>query len=295
MRLRDFLLGCAVIRVALCLLDALTLSIGTQLEWLAEPFSKEVLHVQYVLAIGHSHLKALEKAYHARKGRNGTEELNLRFVQLRQDLFKPPIAGEKLHPAILAAIQERPWAAVICMIGGNLHNVLGLLNHPTKFDFVLAEAPDLPLQPDADVLPYGLVRRQFAARLAPQLKIMSEIRAATASPVFHMESPPPIPSETHIRTYPGIFKDRIDAQGVAPAALRHKLWRINSDLYREICAAEGIEFIPAPAEMMDERGMLVEKAWNADPTHGNEIYGECLVRQILIVCDPLRAMESPLL
>lgn len=244
------------------------------------------------LVIGHSHLAALHLAYRIRTECKQREGVELHFIQLRNDRFRPAIVKEQLNPEIRKILNEISWGAIISMVAGNDHNVLGLVNHPIKFDFVLPEVPSLPLQSDADVLPYGLIRRCLAARIRTKLAVISALRTAVVAPVFHMESPPPIPSEGHIRAYPGIFKDKIDALGVAPATLRYKLWRVHSSLVREHCMTQGITFIPAPQAMQDEDGMLVEDAWNNDPTHGNRVYGEHLFRQILSIFTPHRNVEA---
>jgi hypothetical protein len=99
--------------------------------------------------------------------------------------------------------------------------------------------------------------------------------------LVHIESPPPIPSEEHIREHPGIFHDKIEECGVSPAMLRYKFWRLHSRLYREACAALGVEFLTVPEAMRDDAGMMIEAAWNPDPTHGNALYGGAVIGKLL--------------
>jgi hypothetical protein len=66
---------------------------------------------------------------------------------------------------------------------------------------------------------------------------------------------------------------------VAGAGLRWRMWRLTSQLLRAEVAALGGIFLPVPAEACDQEGFLrLDHA--ADPTHGNEAYGELLIRAI---------------
>ena len=78
-----------------------------------------------------------------------------------------------------------------------------------------------------------------------------------------------------------MFKGLIAERGVSPALLRFKLWRLHSGLYREACAALGVEFLPVPLEMQDVEGMLVPQAWNPDPTHVNALYGQHVLARLM--------------
>ena len=95
---------------------------------------------------------------------------------------------------------------------------------------------------------------------------------------MHIESPLPAASCEHIREYPGVFRDLIEERGVSPALLRYKLWRLHSHLYAEACAELDVEFLPVPDDMQDDRGMMAERAWARDPTHGNALYGSAVTR-----------------
>src|SRR5439155_25855688 len=117
-------------------------------------------------------------------------------------------------------------------------------------------------------------------RMEGMRKTLKSLRSRTTSPLIHLESPPPIPSEKHIRAYPSFYEAKIGQRGVAPAVLRYKLWRLHSSLVQEYCRALDITFLPVPPEVQDEERMLCERAWTDDPTHGNAYYGRCVFRQL---------------
>jgi hypothetical protein len=231
-----------------------------------------------IFVMGHSHVGALEAAHKRRVP--GAQVLEMRFVRLNDTQFAPPMVEGALNPAILEELRAAAAEVHVSALGGNDHSIIGMLNHPQRFDFVLPEAPELPLDEACEILPAGLLRGELACRIAPHLAVLAAYRAAVLGPLIHIESPPPVPSAEHIRTYPGVFKDLIAACGVSPALLRYKLWRLHSGLYREACARLGVAFLGVPTEMQDAQGMMVEAGWNPDPTHGNPVYGAHVLKEL---------------
>lgn len=245
-----------------------------------------------VLVFGRSHLRAVRLAWNARVEAGRTEGVELRFIQLLSRDWQPVIVAGQYNEKILAELERKNLRLIVSVVGGNQHNELGLVNHPTRFDFVLPEAPELPLQPDAQILPSQLIRRNLERRVEPTLRLMRLLRRSTPLPIVHLESPPPIPSAEHIARYPLGFEELIPELGVAPASLRYKLWRLHSAVVRETCEAARIRFVPAPRQMQDPDGMLIREAWADDATHANALYGERLFRQILAIIERRRAVEA---
>lgn len=241
-----------------------------------------------ILAVGTSHLAALEEAIR----HNGTAP-RIAFVQLRDPgyrgaLVRSPAGAPSLKRRLAEDVTERSRELVVSLVGGNKHNILGLLNHPRPFDFILPDEPDLPFTQGAECVPVGLVAESLTRRAANELDLLRALRRATTATMVHMESPPPNPSVEHIRRHPGVFKDRIDALGVAPTHLRYKLWRVHSSVVRAVCSEIGITFVPAPREAQDAHAMMLEAAWAEDPTHGSAWYGALVLKQILDVARGLK-------
>lgn len=229
-----------------------------------------------VLVLGHSHVAALSQSF----GASPTQVVDLEFVVCNEERYKPLLIGDELNPRLSERILNAKADLYVSMLGGNAHSIFSMLNHPQRFDVVLPEAPELYTDLSAEVLPAGLAMAVLARRIDHILRAMSAYRTVTDGPMAHVESPPPIPSEDHIRKYPGVFREMIAARGVSPALVRYKFWRLHSRLFREACERLGIAFLPAPGEMQDEAGMLVERAWNPDPTHGNAVYGAAVINQL---------------
>jgi hypothetical protein len=197
--------------------------------------------------------------------------LDLHFIRTENDLA--------LNPILANIVCGANFDAMVTVLGGNEHNILGLVRHPRPFDFVLPEQEDLPLDEGAEILPYQLVvetvRRQIKV-----YKLLRVLRDLHNGPMVEVESPPPVPSADHIHAYPKTFADEINNRGVASRFLRYKLWRVRSVLVREFCETIGVEFLRVPSEALDAEGMLLPEGWNADPTHGNAWYGSCILRAL---------------
>jgi hypothetical protein len=235
---------------------------------------------QRYLAIGNSHTLALMAAW----ANSPSTAIELDFVRLHTAATPDPktvqlVQGGALNPRLVQQINAFGPSRLLLLLDGNTHNIFGLVQHPEPFDFVLAEQPDLPLVKGAKIIPAGAVRAELEARLYGGG--MSLLRKTFATmPMTQVESPPPIPSEAHIRQHPGIFAEAIARRGVAPATLRYKLWRLHSSIVKDMCARSHVGFLPGPLATQDAQGMMRQECWNPDPTHGNARYGAQVIAQI---------------
>jgi len=238
-----------------------------------------------VMVIGNSHITALTEVPAA-----VFSGVRPTFIRLGR---RPYLDGPELDARLRNTVEKtRPDVFFSC-IGGNVHNVLGLLNHLKPFDFVLPEKPDLPLTESAEILPHDLVKAVMASRLeqasfGDRLEFLKQL--ARERLVLHLESPPPIPTG-HILSHPGPYftLDLMRKHGIAPAPLRYKLWRVHSSLVEEHCVRLGTPFMPVPEAMMDKDGMLVQEAWPDNPTHGNAWFGERMLTRALTLAGGNRA------
>lgn len=235
-----------------------------------------------IVAVGHSHLAAIMKGFRQLRAADSRTAPQATFIQLNSVEFRPPLQGGKLNSGITDAINAAPGDVLISCVAGNAHNVLGLLNHPSPFDFVLPEEPDMPLEERAEILPFGLIERCLRETLEQTaFRIIAALLDTSHLPMAHLESPPPIPSGDYIRSVPDSkFSDQIEEFGVAPAALRYKLWRLHSALAERFCEERGVSYVRVPKEIQDANGMLVESCWG-NATHGNEAFGLALLQETL--------------
>jgi hypothetical protein len=218
-----------------------------------------------ILVLGHSHLAALKKAKPV--------DNNFEFHRL-------PDQDQEVN-ALLSQLDSNNYRLVIFLIRGNYHNVFGLVNPPARFDFYLPENVNLPVMKDVKVIPVNLVAKIFQV---PAMNNAFSLAAKLAqffknNTIYQIESPPPLPEEL-VQKYPGPFKEKIAQRGISSAAFRYKLWRLHSKAVQENCEKIGISFLEIPKGVQNNEGLLAEKYWNPDPTHGNELYGALVLNQI---------------
>lgn len=226
-----------------------------------------------VLCIGHSHLACVAQA--ARDTGFHLRALNF---------WEMPEAVEKLEgePRLCKSVQEqlrRYKGPVFSLIGGGAYGVLGTLVHPRRFDFVLPEESQLPLDPAAELLPALAVRRVMESLLAEYLSLMAQVRELCSGPMFHIEPPPPSADSERMREgviwamFPGMLHE------ISPAALRYKLWRMHSHIVAEWCEKADVHFVPRPSEVVDAHGFLQDDYYG-DGAHANPAYGERVLAQM---------------
>lgn len=246
--------------------------------------------------IGNSHLNALRQFLKPQSPqvRQRFEAIHVLYV------VKPPervvSTAEDGKPQLHALLREkldRPDLAglpVFSLIGGADHHYLGLFEHARPFDFILPEQPQLPLNPQAEVLPYGYCVQVMQGMLGDTFDTLSGLRQCVAGPLWHMENPAPIEDNAFCEANlpPAFQRPAYRGMRVAGPVLRYKVARLHRELVRQHCERIGIRFIACPAESMDEHGFLKPAYWPADdPLHGNALYGQLVLDQVE------RLLEAP--
>ena len=220
--------------------------------------------------IGHSHAEAIFDAAKqqdvALKGYN--------FWSAPQ----PALNADRtaFHPDIAKVLARGP---VFSAVGGSVHSIMAMVQHPRPFDFVLPSRPELPMIDGAEVLPFDAVRRAMAEPLEEYLQIMRLVRRAASARVFHLEAPPPLEDGPRVLgDVPWMFFPDLTRE-VSPASLRYKCWRLQSELVEAFCAEHDIEQIRAPPEAMDSRGYLKPVHYR-DAMHVDASYGALVLTQM---------------
>ncbi|PWB84348.1 MAG: hypothetical protein C3F11_01770 [Methylocystaceae bacterium] len=241
------------------------------------------------LGFGHSHVVAIAKGcYELQQAGEvfaGSPLLG-HFLYLFDAEFMPTLTdaeGEQtLNPRIVEKIEQTNPRFILLTIGGNEHNALSVLQLPQRFDFILGEAPDLPLDPGADILPEAVVREVIRERMEGTIAIVRAFRRSFDLPLAQMEPPPPLPAE-QILAYPKeFFKRVVDPKRLSTETFRYKVWRIQANLYRELCGAEDVVYVPVPADLQDDTGLLARAAWGHDATHANGYFGQRMIRELML-------------
>jgi hypothetical protein len=240
-----------------------------------------------VLVIGQSHIAAVRSAAKIRREAD-PERLRTRVIHTMEPQYAPEVTGEgaegRFTPELEAAIRDqidRHDPIIASASGGNVHNGFALIRHPRAFDFLLSGEDGPPLDPQAEPIPEAQVQAALEAVLERDRLRLREIRRIAGEGVIQIESPPPVADSAYIAAQAdAYFKDRgLSDQGVSPAPLRYKYWRLHSRIFAGYCAELGLRFLPAPREALDEQGYL-RLDFAGDATHGNQAYGEAVIRQL---------------
>lgn len=251
---------------------------------------EHVPQARSLLVVGQSHVAAIRAAAKAHREAY-PDEPRTRVIHTLEEIHAPEFIGmidedysaAGFGPRLIAAIEDqiaRHGPRIASVIGGNVHNTLGLIRHPRPFDFMLRGEQGPPLDAHAELIPEAQMRAALARKLQPdfaRLRLLREI----AGPFIHIESPPPIRDDAYIAARAeDWFRDRAKGEiVVAGVGLRWRIWRLSSQLMREAAEAVGARFLAVPVEMRDADGFLLID-YAADPTHGNVAYGAALIRAL---------------
>ncbi|MGC6331250.1 hypothetical protein [Rhizorhabdus sp. FW153] len=240
-----------------------------------------------ILVIGQSHVAAIRSAAKARREAD-PDRPRTRVIHTLEERYAPEMigAGEeaRFSPALEEAIRDQiarhdPIRASVS--GGNVHNGFALIRHPRPFDFLLSTEAGPPLDSAAEPIIEAMMQTALESALDHDRARLREIARIMGPGVIQIESPPPLADDARIAALAdGYFRERgIAAQGVAPAPLRYKMWRLHSRIVAGYCADLGLRYLPVPAETQDGEGFLRSEL-AGDATHGNEAYGEAIIRAL---------------
>lgn len=159
---------------------------------------------------------------------------------------------------------------VFSFIGGTRHAVMRFRRNPRPYDVYLPSAPDLPIEDGAEIIPVNALRTSLAASMLKHLRALETVIEVGSGPVFHLEPPPP----------PAVsWWEASDRASQDAPFLRYKLWRLNSEIVRELVERLGGTFIESPTSAKDEDGLLRPELVH-NSTHANAAYGALVLEQM---------------
>ena len=168
---------------------------------------------------------------------------------------------------------------VALSLWGNWYNSVALVDHPEPFDFIYPSF-DEAVDPSRRIIPFHQIRHAFASNVRFQLRMLDQFRAMTEAAMVLLEPPPPIESHEHIATHPGPFGEEIAKHGITPAAIRRKLWKLQSAIYGSAAEELRVTFLPFPERAMSPSGFLAPDYCYPYPTHANERYGSIMLLKL---------------
>jgi hypothetical protein len=166
----------------------------------------------------------------------------------------------------------------------NAHQVFGLCRHPIPFDFVLRSNPELPLEPDCQIVSSLLVEQalQKQGGFPESIRTLRAFRAHFGGGnLAECAIPPVISNNEFIEQNAHVFREAIARYGVGQKYFRFKIWSLYSEIFARECERLDVPYIGVPEGMMDHEGFLAEGAWGPDATHANNKYGGAVIAQLL--------------
>jgi hypothetical protein len=233
-----------------------------------------------VLAFGHSHSQALQRAV-VRRQRKGQPVPVSVYRQLKEK--NGTQIGDTLFEEFLARIHDlNADDFVISMIGGNQHAVLSTIQHPRPFDFFMPSAPAREPPEGVELIPYRALADLFATLLRNgDGAVLKAIREATRARVIHVVPPPPKADNAFIeKNHETLFASKgIANSGASSPELRLNFWKLQTRMLTRLCKKLEIELLLPPRVTVAD-GFLRPNYYANDATHANWRYGEQLIREI---------------
>lgn len=245
-----------------------------------------------ILVFGDSNTDALKRAH---KQRDASANDHIRPLRLSK--VKPGIeTGDVSVDAAVSMVAESTTDVLIAStIGGNQHQVFGLVQHPVAFDFMEPGRPGAYDSEASKLIPYQAMWAAFETRLRKgDGKPLTTLRQAAGRPIYHLTAPPPKESAAHIlqRHESHFVEAGLAAKGVTPAPIRLKLWRLQCAVLHSLCTEWDIRLLPPPEGTQTPEGFLKPEFYHNDATHANVAYGELVLRQLEAVAETLAPVKD---
>lgn len=173
---------------------------------------------------------------------------------------------------------------------GNQYLTRFMFSPTPKFDFVLSERPDLPLDSSHVIVPEQALHQLYRNTLNELAALLKRLPSEALGNLVLLGSPPPKEDDAHCRKYlekePGYGRIAaslgfsLDTVELSPALMRYKHWAVLQKVVKKLAAEFSVDFIPAPVEAQSEQGFLKRNLWAEDATHANSAYGELVLGAI---------------
>jgi hypothetical protein len=235
-----------------------------------------------LMIVGDSHSTAVAEAASDWGAAEFSSVAVLRIPSKRGEHAGTPM--DEIEDAV-RSLEERD---LLCsMVGGNQHQMIGLIQHEIPFDII--EPGGTVHATERLLIPYGAMFDTFYEHISEGRdgKHMRSLRGAARCRMVHAAPPPPKEEEADIlKKYQTVFWALgIVEKGISPPQLRAKLGRLQVDVLGKICREMGIELIEPPPGTQSNDGFLFPQYHANDATHANAAYGR-------LVLDQLAAMAS---
>jgi hypothetical protein len=204
-------------------------------------------------------------------------------IRTQPDGQRQVVAAEGYIKLLQSLEPVQDQGTLFSFMHGNEHSMMSLVQHDMPYDFELPWRQDLPLIAGRQPIPFEVVQRQVEKALNPAIACVAMMRSQLARMrLVHVAPPPPVASEARINQAPEVFRERIAKSGITPLSIRLKYYLLSIRMLRDALKPFNVELLECPPESSDANGAIRDElAYGA--THGNEAYGELVLRQMQVL------------
>lgn len=237
-----------------------------------------------VFILGDSHTTAIAQAVGLRQETGKDINSPLDFYASRfskQKANGAVVPGLSLQDAEALLSKARKTDVLVCVLGGNQYNTLGLLEHAEPFDLIEPETKADPQPTAARIIPLVQMNAAFSAFVGSVRRAVAHHMTGFKGETLYLNPPPPKSDNAYIKkNAEGYFRsDGKVRLNVSPPDMRRRLWSVQSQALSRMCEDLGVRFVDSPAAAKDE-GFLKPDCYGADATHANPHYGELVLQQL---------------
>ena len=182
----------------------------------------------------------------------------------------------------LADLIREAGLVVLLSLGGNEHNVVGLVNTGGSYDFFLP-GEDEPPRSGSTLVPFGAVRTQMERQTGYVRAMLDRLVELTGGQLACLEPPPPIRDGNFVFAHlDAWFRQTYgDQVAINPAELRYKLWRLRGMVFQAQCSRRRVPYVQVPPELVEAGRYLHPDMIAGDATHANARFGSAMIRAAL--------------
>jgi len=238
--------------------------------------------VSCILIVGDSHTHAIKKALRTwSKGDcNGIEVQALGYAREKNGKIIGDLSVDEIN-ALATCLNSSDL--LVSAIGGNMHQVVSLVQHPIAFDFFMHDESQYSDTSFRQIIPYSQILDFFISNLrSKDCERLLQLKQSAKCKVCHLIPPPPKENHEHILKNPETtFRNNgIMERGISNPNLRLKAWKVQVKALEAICKEMGVELIKPPTDTVKKSGFLKEEYYANDATHANAKYGLLVLNQL---------------
>jgi hypothetical protein len=242
-----------------------------------------------IVLIGHSHIACFELLLKKKDFISRCSNFNFIILNLLSKNFNCDYYFDKKkkisiiwNENIKKKISNKNDNIIISSFGGNSHVELGFVKHDEPFDFILKEFPNLPINKKYRLLSRDEVEHMLSgnAGFPETIACLKSIDNFPNEKIYHIESPPPVFSNTLIYKKAVNFKSQFDKYGINDPFIRFKLWKLQSFLINDLCKKLRIEFVTSNRKIFLDNKSFLKKKYMTDFCHANEKFAEIIFNNI---------------